>query len=332
MNLSYEVTHDELRSLFSKYGEVKNIEVPLRKGGGGQALGIAYITFDQTEGAISAYASLDKQYYQGRKLHIMPAQKKPPAEPREFKPREDWDKDKKNSDSQFKNEKAKTLKLNFDDETNWNYLFMNQDTVATSMAKKLGMEKSELMQSDNIAVKMAHAETIIINQTKEWMKENGMDIDVLEKHPRSKCERSKTTLLVKNIPYTTKDRDLRNIFERYGELERLLISPFNTVAIVEYKQENQCQLAAKNLAYYMINFIMPIYLEFAPIGLLSDDQKVVEDEPANETGLDVQENREKTVFIKNLNFKTSETQLEEIFKSIGAKVLSVRIVRKSDTQ
>ena len=46
MNLSYEVTHDELRSLFSKYGEVKNIEVPLRKGGGGQALGIAYITFD----------------------------------------------------------------------------------------------------------------------------------------------------------------------------------------------------------------------------------------------------------------------------------------------
>ena len=55
----------------------------------------------------------------------MPAQKKPPAEPREFKPREEWDKDKKGADSQFKNEKSKTLKLNFDDETNWNYLFMN---------------------------------------------------------------------------------------------------------------------------------------------------------------------------------------------------------------
>lgn len=33
------------------------------------------------------------------------------------------------------------LKVNFDDETNWNYLFMNQDTVAISMAKKLGVEK-----------------------------------------------------------------------------------------------------------------------------------------------------------------------------------------------
>lgn len=260
----------------------------------------------------------------------MPAQKKPEAEPREWKPREDRD---NNPASQFKSEKTKTLKLNFDDETNWNYLFMNQDTVATSMAKKLGMQKSELMQSDNIAVKMAQSETIIINQTKEWMKDNGMDIDVLEKHPRSKCQRSKTTLLVKNIPYTTKERDLRDIFERYGELERLLISPFNTVAIVEYQNENQCQLAAKNLAYYKINFIMPIYLEFAPMGLISDDIKqVIDEEPENETGLDVQENREKTVFIKNLNFKTSELSIEEIFKSIGAKVLSVRIVRKSDTQ
>lgn len=46
MNLSYEVSHDELRSLFSKYGEVKNIEIPLRKGGKGQALGISYITFE----------------------------------------------------------------------------------------------------------------------------------------------------------------------------------------------------------------------------------------------------------------------------------------------
>ena len=67
----------------------------------------------------------------------MPAQKKPEVEPREWKPRED--RDNYNPDSQFKSEKTKTLKLNFDDETNWNYLFMNQDTVATSMAKKLGM-------------------------------------------------------------------------------------------------------------------------------------------------------------------------------------------------
>lgn len=49
------------------------------------------------------------------------------------------------------------MKLNFDDETNWNYLFMNQDTVAASMAKKMGIQKSELFdkEASNIAVRMA---------------------------------------------------------------------------------------------------------------------------------------------------------------------------------
>lgn len=37
--------------------------------------------------------------------------------------------------SNYKKEKEQILRTNFDDETNWNYLFMNQDTVATSMAK-----------------------------------------------------------------------------------------------------------------------------------------------------------------------------------------------------
>ena len=53
--------------------DIENIEIPLRKGGGGAALGIAYVSFKETEGAISAYATLDKSYYQGRKLHILPA-------------------------------------------------------------------------------------------------------------------------------------------------------------------------------------------------------------------------------------------------------------------
>tara|TARA_B110000285_G_scaffold226702_1_gene286868 strand:- start:1187 stop:1345 length:159 start_codon:yes stop_codon:yes gene_type:complete len=52
-----------LKESFGKYGEIDNIEIPLRKGGGGVALGIAYISFKETEGAITAFASLDKSYY-----------------------------------------------------------------------------------------------------------------------------------------------------------------------------------------------------------------------------------------------------------------------------
>ena len=67
------------------------------------------------------------------------------------------------------------------------------------------------------------------------MKDNGVDLDILQKIPRDKCKRSKVMLLVKNIPYTTKEKELNGIFERYGKLKRLLVSPFNTIAIVEYE-------------------------------------------------------------------------------------------------
>jgi len=58
------------------------------------------------------------------------------------------DADKKPAKSDYKQEKEKILKLNFDDETNWNYLFMNQDTVAASMAKQLNQTKGEYLDRD----------------------------------------------------------------------------------------------------------------------------------------------------------------------------------------
>jgi len=42
---------------------------------------------------------------------------------------------------------------------------------------------------------------------------------------------------------------------------------------VEYKTERQAKAAMKNLAYYKVNFIMPIYLEYAPIGVFEDKRK-----------------------------------------------------------
>jgi RNA recognition motif-containing protein len=48
---------------------------------------------------------------------------------------------------------------------------------------------------------------------------------------------------------------------------------------------------------------MPIYLEFAPADFISDE-KQEESESDEDEG---KEAREKTVFIKNLNFNTTET-------------------------
>ena len=76
MNLPFTISHEELRELFSRFGEVQDSEIPLRRGGTG--FGFAFVRFSTVEGAVSAYAELDKTYFQGRKLHILPAQKKPP--------------------------------------------------------------------------------------------------------------------------------------------------------------------------------------------------------------------------------------------------------------
>ena len=81
MNLSYQVTKEELTDLFGKYGEIVDIEIPFRKHGKGVPLGIGFIRYVTSESAIQAFAELDKSYFQGRKLHIKPAERKPPPPP-----------------------------------------------------------------------------------------------------------------------------------------------------------------------------------------------------------------------------------------------------------
>jgi hypothetical protein len=68
---------------------------------------------------------MDKSYFQGRKIHIKPAEKKPEKieEPYVRPTREDLP--DAAAQSNYKKEKEQILKTNFDDETNWNYLFMN---------------------------------------------------------------------------------------------------------------------------------------------------------------------------------------------------------------
>ena len=63
MNLSYQVTHEELQDLFGKYGPIVDVEIPFRKKGKGVPLGLGFIRYETAEAAISAYAELDKSYF-----------------------------------------------------------------------------------------------------------------------------------------------------------------------------------------------------------------------------------------------------------------------------
>lgn len=61
MNLPYTITIEELINVFSKYGTVQDVELPLRRGA--TPTGYAFIRFETVEAAISAFAAMDKQYF-----------------------------------------------------------------------------------------------------------------------------------------------------------------------------------------------------------------------------------------------------------------------------
>ena len=372
MNLPFTITHDELRDLFSRFGEIEDTEVPLRRGGTG--FGFAFIRFATIEGAIGAFAELDKTYFQGRKLHILPAQAKPPKPIEELaiipeeevlvpienaeeavqqaseKPVEQTPQRDKVKQSKFKEEKEKELRTNFDDELNWNYLYMNQDSVATAMARKLNVEKGALLDRNqaNLAVRLAKAETIIIQQTKEWLKDRlGVNLDELDRTARASCKRSYTSLLIKNVPANAKEEELKEVFERYAVLKNLELGLNKTLALADSDNEKQAKAAMKSHANHKLNYIITIYHEYAPLCISKDSksqkkhaasqkEEVVEEVKVVEE-LDDQKKQERTLFVKNLNFSTTDEMLEQIFKEdVGAakqfKVISCKVVRNTKTQ
>lgn len=197
------------------------------------------------------------------------------------------------------------------------------------MAKQLNQSKGEFLDADatnkagSMAVKLAKAETIIVNQTKQWLTDMQIiDTEVLDKTPRALCKRNERILLIKNIPYSVKEHTLRELFERYGDLKRFLISPFNTLAIAEYESKSCARAALKSLAYHKVNYIdSPLYLEFAPKGFVAtnsakddknsqdadkfvkqDDEEILVDQEEN----NVREKQGKQIYVKNLNFDTRE--------------------------
>ena len=101
--------HAELQELFEKFGAVVDIEIPFRKKGKGVPLGLGFVKFETAESAISAFAELDKSYFQGRKLHIKPAEKKPPKDEDEEPRLKPWERDENHPEyDKQKAEKAKS--------------------------------------------------------------------------------------------------------------------------------------------------------------------------------------------------------------------------------
>lgn len=176
-------------------------------------------------------------------------------------------------------------------------------------------------------------------------------------------KRSSTMILVKNLPYDTTEDELCKLFHGIaGDTpKQILLPPSKTIALVEYGHPTDARRAFRKLAYKRFKHV-PLYLEWAPLcstkkeignksqsfPSMSDDisknnkidgisesskettvnldgnNDVEFNESAMESGVSVN-----TLYVKNLNFLTTETKLKKMFEDEIGKVRAVKIPTKT---
>ncbi|XP_014367177.2 probable RNA-binding protein 19 [Papilio machaon] len=354
-NLPYVVSEEEVTKTFEKYGPLAEVNMPidpiLR-----QPKGFATVTFVMPEHAVKAYTELDGTSFCGRMLHLLPART------------EKLEMEEDDSDLSFKEKKAKKLKAQAKSSHNWNTLFLGANAVADVIATNYGTTKEQLLNDNNkntsAAVRLALGETQLVAETKNFLESNGVYLDAFNK-PAQK--RSKTCILVKNLPSDTNKVEVKELFEKHGQIARFLMPNHGITALVDFIEPFEAKKAFNKLAYSQFK-AAPLYLEWAPenVFVKTIDTKEIEGKQERDSSKEKESNIEKvskaekleevskpekveeeklteekmeeetetpendsTIFIKNLNFKTSENNLREHFKNCG-KIHSVVVAKKKD--
>ncbi|KAJ5996123.1 hypothetical protein N7499_007562 [Penicillium canescens] len=328
-NLAYDTTEADLQPLFGRFGKIEEIHVAFDTRST-TSKGFAYVQYADAEAAVEAYQSLDGKHFQGRLLHILPASAKKTYKIDEYEL----------SKLPLKKQKEIKRKMNASSSTfSWNSLYMNADAVMSSVAGRLGVSKSDLLDptSSDSAVKQAHAETHVIQETKAYFANNGVNIDAFKQR-----ERGNTAILVKNFSYGVKSEELRKLFEPYGKIIRLLMPPSGTIAIVEFGRPDEAQKAFKGMAYRKLGDSI-LFLEKAPKDLFDSSvapRPVAPEMRGKDQGFSTADTfaaeadesvETTTLFVKNLNFTTTNEKFLEVFRPLDGFVTG-RIKTKPDSK
>ncbi|KAI5109104.1 putative RNA-binding protein 19, partial [Silurus meridionalis] len=338
-NLPYTCTEEELKELFTKLGHLSELHFPidsLTK----KPKGFAFITYMIPENAVSALAQLDGHIFQGRVLHIIPSRiKKEKPEQGPNAP----------GSSSYKRQKDAKDKAASGSSHNWNTLFLGTSAVADAIAEKYNTTKSQVLDHESqgsLAVRMALGETQIIQETRQFLLDNGVSLDSFS---QASGQRSNSVILVKNLPSGVQVKELETLFSPHGSLGRVLLPPSGLTAIVEFLEPTEAKRAFTRLAYSKFQHV-PLYLEWAPMAVFTTPHKqhkaaeveAVKEENASDQQTNIKEDEGEeedeeeeesppgsTLFVKNLNYSTTEESLKETFSKCGA-VKTCSISKKRD--
>ena len=337
-NLSYTCMEDDLRQLFEKFGTITELHMPIDSYTK-KPKGFAFVTYMFPEHAILAFNQLDKTDFQGRLIHLLPAHMKNestyngPPPPSDDEMNDDNDEQQRKKSSTFKQAKNEENRQDAQNKTRWNTLFVRPNAVADIMSKNLNMNKLDLLtksdrKSGNAAVRMALGEAQIVNEIKQFLLKNQVHLESFERGVD--CPRSRTTILVKNLPSETQEQEIKTLFEKYGLINRVILPPYGLTAIVEMQESNEAKFAFKKLAYSNFNHY-PLYLEWAPEDIFSGSSA-----KSSDKSIDVVDEKPEeiiiedgsTIFVKNLNFDTTEEDFRQYFEDKIGPVHTATIATK----
>ena len=316
-NLPYTTTEDDLTKLLEPFGPLTEALVCLDKETN-RSVGLAFVTFMLPEHAVKAYEALDGSIFQGRLLHILPA--KPRATHEE-------EGDTKTAGSSFKRKREREIKAQAGSAHNWNTLFLGANAVADAMVERFGTDKSTLLSTEtdhSVAVRMALGETQLVSETREFMETHGVNLNLFG---QENVERSKTVIVAKNLPFGTASAELQSLFSPFGPLKDVILPPSGISGLVVFLEPPHAREAFRKLAYTKFKHV-PLYLEWAPMGVI--DQKLLDKKTKEQTDGTGTGDGLCTVFVKNLNFSTTDKALQGHFANIGEVVTAV-VARKHNT-
>ncbi|VEU21330.1 DEKNAAC102569 [Brettanomyces naardenensis] len=340
-NILYTSAESDFRGLFSSYGELEEVHVAVDTRTG-TSKGFAYVQFKNPEDAVRAYQELDRSIFQGRLLHILPGKPKKENKVDEF------------ALANMPLKKQKFLKRKYGaakQQFSWNSLYMNNDAVLESVASDLGISKSDLIdpENSNSAVKQALAEAHVIGDVRKYFEGKGVDLMSFQQN-----ERDDKVILVKNFLHGTTREEIGERFAQYGKLDRILMPPAGTIAIVEFRDAPSGRTAFNKQSFKRLGKSI-LYLEKGPKGLFNkkpeaddaleeeagSDPSVTEVKKSTEelmagaedgsSNVQEEEDQEEeqesgptvSVFIKNLNFSTNSGDITDLFKSLDGFVVAV---------
>uniref|UniRef100_A0A8R1I6C4 RRM domain-containing protein n=1 Tax=Caenorhabditis japonica TaxID=281687 RepID=A0A8R1I6C4_CAEJA len=324
-NLPYATKEDDLQYLFKKYGEVSEVQVVIDKKTG-SCKGFAIVEFVFPEAAVAAYAALDGYVFKGRMMHILPGDEKREKPSEEVVATEDVDdpdnplkqekQAKKEKKKTFKEEKAENQKAFASKSAHsWNALFLGANAIADTLAQRLNVKKSDLLNSDSgesAGVRLALAETRLVRETRDFFLENGVKLDAFS---RPATKRSDTVMLAKNLPAGVESEELQRMFEKYGDCQKVLMpSEGGVSALILMGNPVDAKKAFRALAYSRFRS-QPLYLEWAPYDVMGDSEPEKKEQKASEEEKPKKNKREMTYEEKKKERKNRQhgvTEDEEV--------------------